>query len=341
MAGSWTSFEEQDGKRFRTYRDADGNPIVFQLDHEAGVYYNLQWVIINDRIARGLIRNDMLREPRPEESSVASAYSNRISAANRGRHGYQLAARERSNMPGRRTDEHSRDDPGKLQRTETQDDADLNKQNLAKHSPGSRTSYTCRRTIEISATEFTGFAVELAHFFVRGRVFRAIWPEPRGILSEEDKTGPYKIYLELRPMIVILSGPAHCICAPIYSYGGKGTTKRGLKEAEIKCHAIAYSSGQEDKPLPGEEENGALMLKSFPVDTVKGVTLQKASRVRFDTPHTVSYNIRVRDMGRVPHEHRQRLVQCYKACVGDTALAPNPQKQNQNLSTPTRPFSKP
>jgi hypothetical protein len=82
--------------------------------------------------------------------------------------------------------------------------------------------------------------------------------------------------------------------SPIFSYGNKGTTKRGVVASE---HAIAYSLGTEPQLVYGE----APLIKA-PIPIVMDAdadTLVPASRIYFAIHHPIQYNVKVKSLGHV------------------------------------------
>lgn len=81
---------------------------------------------------------------------------------------------------------------------------------------------------------------------------------------------------------------------PIFSYGNKGTTKRGVVADE---HAIAYSLGTQPQLVPGE---APLAKAPIPIvmDDGAGI-LVPASRIYFAIHHPIQYNVKVKSLGYV------------------------------------------
>jgi hypothetical protein len=82
--------------------------------------------------------------------------------------------------------------------------------------------------------------------------------------------------------------------SPIFSYGNKGTTKRGVEPNE---HAIAYSLGKDPQLVYGE-----LPLVKAPIPIVMDQyadALAPASRIYFAIHHPIQYNVKVKSLGYV------------------------------------------
>jgi hypothetical protein len=95
--------------------------------------------------------------------------------------------------------------------------------------------------------------------------------------------------------------------SPIYTYSGRGTTKRGVRAAE---HSIAYSWGQSPLMLPGE---GGIHKPAIPIVMVRGEpSLPNASRIYFGIHHPIQYNVKVKEIGYVPEEHVPNLIGAWK-----------------------------
>jgi hypothetical protein len=82
--------------------------------------------------------------------------------------------------------------------------------------------------------------------------------------------------------------------SPIFSYGNKGTTKRGVVADE---HAIAYSLGMQPQLVPGE---APLAKAPIPIIMDDDTTpLAAASRIYFAIHHPIQYNVKVKSLGYV------------------------------------------
>lgn len=80
--------------------------------------------------------------------------------------------------------------------------------------------------------------------------------------------------------------------SPIFTYGNRGTTKRGVVADE---HAIAYSLGTHPQLLLGE---APLAKAPIPIIMDEGATLlAAASRIYFAIHHPIQYNVKVKSLG--------------------------------------------
>jgi hypothetical protein len=79
---------------------------------------------------------------------------------------------------------------------------------------------------------------------------------------------------------------------PITTYGGQATKKRGINR---DAHAVIYTSSQEPPLLHGESRLNKRAIKVI----AQGQTLTEDSRVNFEKPYTVEYNLRVSLIGQV------------------------------------------
>jgi hypothetical protein len=82
--------------------------------------------------------------------------------------------------------------------------------------------------------------------------------------------------------------------SPIFSYGNRGTAKRGVVPSE---HAIAYSLGMQPQLVDGEVP---LAKASIPIVMNDDATpLVPASRIYFAIHHPIQYNVKVKSLGYV------------------------------------------
>jgi len=97
-------------------------------------------------------------------------------------------------------------------------------------------------------------------------------------------------------MIVIRQRRGYCVCVPIYSYGRQGV-KKNMPEVEKQAHAIIYEHGRTaPRPLPDEPQ-----FRKAPIAAKMdgGETLWPSSRIHFGKMHTVEYNVKVMEIGRI------------------------------------------
>lgn len=102
---------------------------------------------------------------------------------------------------------------------------------------------------------------------------------------------------------------------PIFSYGGQGVGKHGLNSTEVLRHAVVHMEGRGPSLVPAENDwkkKGKISTDdAFTVHPSVGASLHAASRIRFDQPYTVRFNLPVLDLGIVLREHRSRLQDRY------------------------------
>jgi hypothetical protein len=135
-------------------------------------------------------------------------------------------------------------------------------------------------------------------FFVVGRVFALLWHEnareSRIInLTTEGKFGSR--------VAVVMERKGYCVCIPIHTYGGQGILKRGLNLKERQAHSIIYARGT--KPVARKEELDVLIKEPIAVTMANNEQkLDRFSRINFAKPHTVEWNIKVVNIGKVAVE---------------------------------------
>ncbi|KEF53295.1 uncharacterized protein A1O9_10743 [Exophiala aquamarina CBS 119918] len=150
-------------------------------------------------------------------------------------------------------------------------------------------------------------------FFVQGRVFAMMYPEPKGEHRGID-TGPddsrsvitgrrgEKIFSHIKRFVVIKPRTGHCLCVPINSYRKNGVGKKGLPRDERSAHAIIYDSRRDppDAIIPGEED---LVKNPIAVNIMSNSdTLEPTSRVHFGKIYTIEWNVKVFGIGHIAKE---------------------------------------
>ncbi|KAI5458429.1 hypothetical protein BGZ63DRAFT_426831 [Mariannaea sp. PMI_226] len=172
-------------------------------------------------------------------------------------------------------------------------------------TPRAGTSHTHISATEGEAEELDPrYRVELSHRFQPGEIFKVLWCEPQGSVSEgvpsvsdrqevRDRFGG-KIFVGFRRFIVIANDQGHCTCVPILTYGGKACNKRGVKPEK---HGIVYERGHKARLLAGEPKLGFPSVKIQM--TEDGEKLSKESRVNYSKLVTVEHNVKVLFIGRI------------------------------------------
>jgi len=103
---------------------------------------------------------------------------------------------------------------------------------------------------------------------------------------------------------VVAEKQGFCYACPISTYSGRGTLKRGCNPAE---HAVVYVQGTTPQRLQDEDEMTIDPIAIVPADA--SITLDLASRVRLGKHHSIEWNVKVKNLGRVVDADLFRLVQ--------------------------------
>lgn len=128
-----------------------------------------------------------------------------------------------------------------------------------------------------------------------------------------------------RRFVVIRLKREFFFACPIFTYAGRGTTKRGLIAQE---HGIVYPYGKFPLLLPDES---GLMEPASDVIMTKGVpTLSTASRINYAICHPMEYSLKVKGIGRLRDDKVPFLIRNWKAiqnrrpddAAGDEAVQP-------------------
>jgi len=163
-------------------------------------------------------------------------------------------------------------------------------------------------------------------------VFKLEWYQPLGhntnpaaILAEPPPETSTDYNKSHRRMLVVQEHATHCLvvyatlaelangqkqlmlASPISTYGQRGCLKDGMRETEIRHHAVIHSSSREawwDR----EETARGMRLGPIPVELVGRQTLDRWSRVRFDNVHTVTHNFKVMNIGMVPRGYHPTIL---------------------------------
>ncbi|KAH9221413.1 hypothetical protein DL95DRAFT_519408 [Leptodontidium sp. 2 PMI_412] len=153
--------------------------------------------------------------------------------------------------------------------------------------------------------------------FKYGRIFKVLWSEPRGftygdysILSEtEERRGKnlWDMFQEVRRFVIIQPMAGHCICLPIFTYGGRGAMKPGIR---AKDHAPMYNTGGEVAYGPGEKKRG-LTREPIEVHCDPRHKLDKMSRLNYAKTYTVEYNVKVLFIGKIAKASEGALAKNY------------------------------
>jgi hypothetical protein len=165
------------------------------------------------------------------------------------------------------------------------------------------------------------FSVRSKSFFYEGRIFAVITTTTteagNAIANPTDYNTSHSIhsvrwkeryvYSQLRRYVVVGQGKDFCVACPIYTYGGRGTTKAGVRPEE---HGVAYSYGQQAQLLPGET---GITKASIQIVVATGVPdLHQASRICYGTHHGFRHNVKVKDIGYVVPQQIPDLISNWK-----------------------------
>ncbi|KAK1917731.1 hypothetical protein P3342_000445 [Pyrenophora teres f. teres] len=161
---------------------------------------------------------------------------------------------------------------------------------------------------ELSESVDPSYYVRSRNFFVEGRVFAVIMNETAGDTSRPLDYNTSRslnrvrfnnnwVYTNTRRFIVVRKKREFCYACPIFTYSGRATTKGGVVPGE---HSIVYSRGTDPLLLPHEH---GITKPPIVVDMTAGESyLDVASRIYFGIHHPIQYNVKVKDVGRVPEE---------------------------------------
>lgn len=174
-----------------------------------------------------------------------------------------------------------------------------------------------------------------SRFFKVGRVFKSLWIEPAGNMS--DQNAPFMTrtalgetaFTKVRHFVVVREMHGCCLCLPLNTYNGKGT----LKEANRpNNHAAVFPLGGEPKVLGGER----LSKEPFPINVEEPTEkIDPLSRLNFGRIYTVEHNIKVRKVGRIPDEHLPRLNEYFEETFAFSKQGRPSHTRSDRLSSPS------
>lgn len=104
---------------------------------------------------------------------------------------------------------------------------------------------------------------------------------------------------------------------PVFSYGSQGIAKSGLTADEVRQHAVIHMQGE--KAQLSQAENSRKDKAKIYVEDALTVHsagkhgLSPMSRVRFDQPYVVKYNLKVLDLGTIIKPHKHLLKERWRA----------------------------
>jgi len=167
-----------------------------------------------------------------------------------------------------------------------------------------------------------------------GRVFKTLWTEPAGNVSEDDskfviaaKFGE-KAYSKIRYFVVIREMQGCCLCLPLNTYGFQGAGKQRIR---VEDYAAVYPSGTEP-PIQG----GDKMIKDpFPIIIEDSQErLSPMSRLNFGRVYTVEHNTKALKVGRIPKEFLAALDKYFIERIVGTAGTKTPRQQSHERLSP-------
>lgn len=158
-------------------------------------------------------------------------------------------------------------------------------------------------------------------FFAEGRVFALLWHQT----ASESSTGldlsdarystdgrfGERVFSHIQRMAVVREKHGYCICVPINTYNGQGVLKRGFTKADCLAHSIIYSSNTH--PFCRPEERDLMNKKSIAVNMASPEQkLDEMSRIHFGKVHTVEWNVKVMNVGKVSPASHATFMGYYK-----------------------------
>jgi hypothetical protein len=115
---------------------------------------------------------------------------------------------------------------------------------------------------------------------------------------------PGQIMINLSRIVVKLTkGSA------ITTYGDRGALKRGCKASE---HTIVYLKGKQPIWISGELEKGMTKEPIMIEPTDAQETMKATSRLRCGKIYSIEWNIKVRDIGMVASQDKEKLLRYYR-----------------------------
>lgn len=96
------------------------------------------------------------------------------------------------------------------------------------------------------------------------------------------------------------------IYRPINTYGGRGVSRPNLSREDRQAHAIIYMSDTQPGKLASETD---LIKQPIAVDKASAdQTLAATSRINFSKIHTVEWNVKVMNVGKVSRKSMPYLM---------------------------------
>lgn len=162
------------------------------------------------------------------------------------------------------------------------------------------------------------YRLEKSTFFSSGRVFAMVWHEYVGSgvsgglgswTAPSFTGGRYseRISTTIRKMVVVKPLHGYCWCVPIVTYGGKGTLKPGLSEAEVGNHTAIHMVGTPPNIPPEEIKRGMSKLPIAVEPAEEYEKLDPSSRIFFGKVYSIEQNVQVQNVGHVCGKDLMRL----------------------------------
>ena len=164
-------------------------------------------------------------------------------------------------------------------------------------------------------------------YFKKGRIFKVLWPEPKGELGSDSSMNTTTetisledggrsistaLHIKARMFVVVRPRPQHCLCLPIYTYSQQGTSKAGIKAED---HAPLIQDNTLVEYHPGEEQD-KLRKPVLLILEDSEMHWSPLSRINLSQIQTVQYNLRVRTVGRVLPDCLPDLEGLFREAVG-------------------------
>jgi hypothetical protein len=146
-------------------------------------------------------------------------------------------------------------------------------------------------------------------YYKKGKVFMVPWPEPSGDLVK-GQTGPPAM-VKIRRFVVVRPKATFCLCLPIHTYSGQGTSKPGIAPQD---HVAVVPEGGE----VCYHENEAKLTKSpvyIKVEDTSTGPVSPMARLNFAKIFTVEYNVKIRPIGRLIPDSIWRMDQYFMECL--------------------------
>lgn len=187
--------------------------------------------------------------------------------------------------------------------------------------------YDQQKMVELDRSYQIRLGKQAKSFFVRGRVFGMVWHENAGSGMEPNQTEvsekldrPFhtftlskdnvRIFSHIRRFVVVKARHGYCWAIPINSYGNKGLLDKKFSEDEQRAHTIVHSNQELPRAVKNEPK---FTKKPIAVKMAPGERLTPTSRLHFDKPQSIDWNVRVKDIGMIQGEpHARRLITYFR-----------------------------